>query len=190
MLEAKLFLKFGNMSRVGKQIITVPEKVEVALRPDGITVKGPLGELERSLRREVAVVMENGEITVNPANNSRLAHALWGTTAAHIKNMVTGVVTPFKKVLILEGIGYRVELQGTNIKLSVGFSHPVIVAIPPAVTVKVEKNVITMEGVSKEEVGQFAANIRAIKKPEPYKGKGFRYEGEVIRRKQGKKGAA
>jgi large subunit ribosomal protein L6 len=190
MLAGRLYLKSGSMSRVGKQIITVPEKVEVSLRPDGVTVKGPLGEIERPLRREVAVVLENGEITVNPANNSRLARALWGTTAAHIKNMVTGVVTPFKKVLILEGIGYRVELQGTTLKLSVGFSHPVLMPIPPGITVTVEKNVITMTSINKDEVGQFAANIRAIKKPEPYKGKGFRYEGEVIRRKQGKKGAA
>ncbi len=126
---------------------------------------------------------------VAPKGNTRLARALWGTYASHIRNMVSGVNTPFVKKLQIEGIGFKAELNGKNLKLALGFSHPVIVAIPEGVAAVVEKNIVTISGADKESVGQFAASVRALKKPEPYKGKGIRYEGEVVRQKQGKKAA-
>jgi large subunit ribosomal protein L6 len=138
----------------------------------------------------VEIKIEGQNVTVNPKNNTRLARALWGTYAAHVRNMLSGVNTPFVKKLQVEGIGYRAELAGKQIKLSVGFSHPVLVNVPEGVAVAIEKNMITVSGADKEIVGEFAATVRAVKKPEPYKGKGIRYEGEVVRMKQGKKAAS
>lgn len=178
------------MSKVGKQLLKIPAKTEVSVVSGEIVVKGPLGELRRPVRSEVAVEVKDGQVTVTPQTSSRLARALWGTYASHIKNMMAGVNTPFKKVLVLDGIGYKSELQVGKIKLSVGFSHPVEVVVPKGLTTTVEKNVITITGPDKEMVGQFAADVRSIKPPEPYKGKGLRYEGEVVRRKQGKKASA
>ena len=126
---------------------------------------------------------------VEAKDHSRLARALTGTFASHVRNMVQGVETPYVKRLILEGVGYRVEARGKELVLSVGFSHPVALTVPEDVAAKVEKNVITLESPDKEAVGQFAAVIRRVKPPEPYLGKGIRYDGEVIRRKQGKKAA-
>src|SRR6185503_7830162 len=178
------------MSRIGKQIITVPAGTDVSISTDTITVKGKGGTLVKPMHPAVKIAVENGVVAVNPANNSRLARALWGTYAAHVKNMLAGVNTPFVKKLDIQGIGYKAELQGKNLKLAIGFSHPVIVAIPEGVTAVVEKNIVTISGADKESVGQFAASVRELKKPEPYKGKGIRYEGEVVRQKQGKKAAA
>lgn len=178
------------MSRIGKQLITLPAGTDVSVSIDAITVKGKAGTLVKPLHPAVKVVIENGVAHIEPANSSRLARALWGTYAAHLKNMVAGVNTPFIKKLQVEGIGFRAEVAGTNLKLQVGFSHPVLVAIPQGLVVAVEKNVISVSGPDKDAVGQFAASVREIKKPEPYKGKGIRYEGEVIIRKQGKKAAA
>lgn len=155
-----------------------------------ITVKGKGGTLKRMLHPAVTITVANGEVAVSPKESSRLARALWGTYAAHLRNMIAGVNTPFVKRLQVEGIGYRAELAGKQLKLSVGFSHPVLLTIPAGVTALVEKNIITISGADKEAVGEFAASIRATKKPEPYKGKGIRYEGEVVREKQGKKAAA
>jgi large subunit ribosomal protein L6 len=178
------------MSRIGKNAIVVPAKVEVTVHDGVLTVKGPLGSLKKDVHPMVDVSVADGKVTVTPKNNTKLARALWGTFASHIKNMVHGVETLYAKKLELQGIGYRVELQGKNIKLSVGFSHPVIVPVPEGITVLIEKNIVTISGIDKEMVGQFAANVRAVKKPEPYKGKGLRYEGEYVRQKQGKKAAA
>ncbi|HEY4487788.1 MAG TPA: 50S ribosomal protein L6, partial [Candidatus Paceibacterota bacterium] len=136
------------------------------------------------------IKVENNTVVVEPAGRSRLAGALWGTYASHVRNMIQGVNQPFVKKLQVEGIGYRAEMAGKQVKLQVGFSHPVLVTIPDSLTVAIEKNIITITGPDKEKVGQFAADVRAIKKPEPYKGKGIRYEGEVIRMKQGKKAGA
>ncbi len=178
------------MSRIGKLQIQIPAGTEVHVATDAVTVKGKGGTLVKPLHPAVKVVVENGAVSVNPANSSRLAKALWGTYAAHVKNMIAGVNTPFVKKLQVEGIGFKAEVAGKNLKLALGFSHPVLVPIPDGVTAAVEKNIITVSSANKEAVGQFAASVRELKKPEPYKGKGIRYEGEVIIRKQGKKAAA
>jgi ribosomal protein L6, bacterial type len=177
------------MSRVGKQELHIANGTEVSLTDGVITVKGPKGTLSRTLRPEVEVKIENGMVTVSPTADTIFARALWGTTASHIKNMLSGVVTPFEKKLILEGVGYRCELKGRELVLNVGFSHQVILPLPDGIDMEVVKNEMTVRGIDKEAVGQFAANIRKTKKPEPYKGKGIRYDGEVILRKQGKKSA-
>lgn len=177
------------MSRIGKRAITIPAGTDVSVASDMITVKGKGGTLERPLHTAVLVKVDGKEVHVEPAQKTRLARALWGTYAAHVRNMISGVNTPFQKNLQIEGIGYRAEISGKNIKLSLGFSHPVLVAIPEGVTAAVEKNIIKISGADKECVGQFAASVRALRKPEPYKGKGIRYEGEVVRQKQGKKAA-
>lgn len=152
-----------------------------------LTVKGSKGTLTKSVHPSVAIAVENGQVTITPRDRSRLAKALTGTYASHVKNMVQGVETPFMKKLILEGVGYKMEVKGKEVVLTVGFSHTVPLAIPEDVTATAEKNVLKLESVNKESVGQFAANIRRVKPPEPYLGKGIRYEGEVILRKQGKK---
>ena len=175
------------MSRVGKKEIIIPAGTEVSVVSTELIVKGKNGTLKKMVHPAVTVAIDGQNVTVNPANNSRLAKALWGTYAAHVRNMISGVNTPFIKKLQIEGIGYKAEMQGTNLKMALGFSHPVIVAIPSGLTVLVEKNIVTVSGSDKEVVGQFAASVRSIKKPEPYKGKGIRYEGEVVRQKQGKK---
>ncbi len=175
------------MSRVGKKEIIIPAGTEVSVVSMELIVKGKGGTLKKMVHPAIEIKVDGQNVTVNPANNSRLAKALWGTYAAHVRNMISGVNTPFIKKLQLEGIGYKAEMQGTNLKMALGFSHPVIKAIPQGLTVVVEKNIISVSGADKEVVGEFAATVRAIKKPEPYKGKGIRYEGEVVRQKQGKK---
>ena len=152
-----------------------------------LTVKGPKGTLTKRVHPAVDISVDAGAVTISPKNNSRLAKALTGTFASHVKNMVSGVETPFMKKLILEGVGYRIEVKGKDVVLTVGFSHPVLIPIPEDVTATVEKNTIKLESIDKESLGQFAANVRRVKPPEPYLGKGIRYDGEVIRRKQGKK---
>jgi len=177
------------MSRTGKLPIKIPAGTEVSIASGEITVKGKGGTLKRALHPAVEIAIANGEAVVSPAQQTRLARALWGTYAAHVRNMVAGVNTPFQKKLQVEGIGFRAELSGKQLKLQIGFSHPVVVSVPEGITAVVEKNIITITGASKEQVGQFAATVRELKKPEPYKGKGIRYEGEVVRQKQGKKAA-
>ena len=175
------------MSRIGKQPIAIPEKTTVEVLDGSVVVKGPLGELSRTLRSEVSVSVQDGEVVVEPKEETKFSRALWGTVASHIGNMVQGVNEKYVKKLIIEGVGYRIELQGNKLVLSLGFSHPVEMDIPEGVEVVVEKNEMTISGIDKEKVGQFAAVIRALRKPEPYKGKGIRYADEVIRRKEGKK---
>jgi large subunit ribosomal protein L6 len=175
------------MSRIGKRIITLPPNTELKLSGSSMSVKGPLGELTRELHPVIEVKVDGATVTLIPKKNTFESKALWGTYASHLTNMVNGVNKPFEKKLILEGIGYKSEVRGDKIVFALGFSHPVEVMIPKTLKVTAEKNNITISGSDKEEVGRFAANIRALKKPEPYKGKGMRYDGEVIRRKQGKK---
>ncbi len=177
------------MSRVGKQIIQIPAKTEVSLVDGLLTVKGPKATLQRAFKSVVAIKIDGSSITLTPMKSDIATNALWGTYASHIINMIKGVTEGYTVKLILEGIGYKADVVGTNLKMALGFSHPVEVAIPVGVTLTIEKGVLTMIGADKEVVGQFAAQIRALKKPEPYKGKGFRYDGEVIKRKQGKKAA-
>jgi len=175
------------MSRIGKQIITIPEKTEITHSGRTVTVKGPLGTLARDFKSDIAITIADGTVTLKPAVVSKTVGALWGTYASHIKNMVDGVNKPFVKKLIVEGIGFRVEMTGSALVLSLGFSHKITVPIPEGIEVSVEKNTITVSGINKEQVGKFAAEVRALKRTEPYKGKGIRYEDEVVRRKQGKK---
>lgn len=177
------------MSRIGKKGVTIPAGTTVTTNDTEITVKGPLGELTRDFKGPVNIVVEGNTISFTPKNSSKEARALWGTYASHLVNMVAGVNTAFVKKLIIEGVGYKVEAQPTTLIFSLGFSHKVPMEIPKDVKVLVEKNVLTLTSINKESVGQFAAQIRAKKKPEPYKGKGIRYSTEVIRRKQGKKSA-
>ncbi len=177
------------MSRIGKRAIIIPAGTDVSVASDEVIVKGKGGTLKRVLHPVITISIANGEAVVSPKEMSRIGRALWGTYAAHVRNMIAGVNTPFVKKLQVEGIGYRAELAGKQLKLAVGFSHPIVLAIPTGITAAVEKNVITVSGADKEQVGEFAASIRATKKPEPYKGKGIRYEGEVVRQKQGKKAA-
>lgn len=177
------------MSRVGKQILTVPANTQITVSEGAVTIKGPKGELVRHFKPIISIQLNGNEVTLTPNRTDNPTRALWGTYASHIKNMIKGVSEGFTKKLILEGIGFKADVAGTNLNMALGFSHPVIKAIPQGITVTSEKGVITITGADKETVGQFAAQIRALKKPEPYKGKGFRYETEVIRRKQGKKAA-
>ena len=177
------------MSRIGKQVITLPEKTEITLSDRDFSIKGPLGEITRNTHPMIEVKVNGREVTVEPKRLTLESRALWGTYASHLKNMVSGVNKAFEKKLILEGIGYKSEVKGDEMVFALGFSHPVRVKIPKDLKVTAEKNVITISGVDKERVGEFAANIRALKKPEPYKGKGMRYSDEVIKRKQGKKTA-
>ncbi|MEX0931552.1 MAG: 50S ribosomal protein L6 [Candidatus Paceibacterota bacterium] len=177
------------MSRIGKQEIHIPEKTTVTLdESTGLfTVNGPKGTLTRTFKKDIAIMINGNIITTKPVVENPQTLALWGTYSSHIDNMITGVNTPFEKTLEVEGVGMRWEMQGKDIKMLLGFSHPVIVKVPEGLTVTIEKNVMKVNGIDKEQVGQFAANIRSTKKPEPYKGKGIHYLGEVILRKQGKK---
>jgi large subunit ribosomal protein L6 len=178
------------MSRIGKQHIEIPAGTTVSLSGATLTVKGAKGTLVRDFNTAlVEIVIADKEITFVPKGDDKFARALWGTTAAHVKNMVNGVTSGYAKKLILEGVGFKSDVAGKNLNLALGFSHPVVVAIPEGLTVTAEKNNITVTGIDKELVGQFTAQVRSLKKPEPYKGKGFRYDSEVIRRKQGKKSA-
>jgi large subunit ribosomal protein L6 len=176
------------MSRIGKKPIVIPTGVTVTVTGDTVVVKGPLGELTRAFPfRDVKVAVAGSEVVVSITKETTVNRALWGTTAAHIRNMIAGVVKAFEKRLVIEGIGYKWDVKGTDLAMSVGFSHPITVAIPKGIKLVFEKNVLVVSGINKEAVGEFAARVRAHKEPEPYKGKGIRYDTEVIRRKQGKK---
>jgi len=175
------------MSRIGKTPIAIPAGTEVSVSNGIVAVKGKGGELKKHIHEAITVSVQDGQVVVSPVNDSRLATALWGTFASHIRNMVSGVNKPFVKKLVVEGVGYKVDVSGGKMVLNVGFSHPVHIPIPEGITATAEKNEITISGVDKEAVGQFAAQVRAKKKPEPYKGKGIRYDSEHVRRKQGKR---
>lgn len=177
------------MSRIGKQIINLPEKTEITISAGSVLVKGPLGELSLAVDPIIEVKLDGRDVTVVPKRMTLESRALWGTYASHLKNMVAGVNKAFEKKLILEGIGFKSEVKGDKIVFALGFSHPVNIEIPKDLKVTAEKNIITVSGPSKELVGEFTAKLRALKKPEPYKGKGMRYDTEVIKRKQGKKSA-
>lgn len=174
------------MSRLAKKPIAL-KGTAVTVEGGVLTVKGSKITLTKRVHPSVSISIDETGAMITPKDHSRLAKALTGTFASHVKNMVAGVETPFSKKLILEGVGYRMELKGKELVLTVGFSHTVPLAIPEDVTVVVEKNTATISSPNKESVGQFAANVRRVKPPEPYLGKGIRYSDEVIRRKQGKK---
>jgi large subunit ribosomal protein L6 len=177
------------MSRLAKKPILIPAKTEATYAAGIFTVKGPLGTLTKNFRPHVNIVIENGTIVLTPARQNLETKALIGTYAAHIKNMLNGVNKAYEKKLIIEGIGFKSDVKGSTLAMALGFSHPVDVPIPTDLKVTTEKNNVTISGIDCEKVGQFAAQIRALKKPEPYLGKGIRYSDEVIRRKEGKKAA-
>ena len=175
------------MSRLAKKPIPIPDKVSAKINGTEITIKGPAGEVSRQFYPAITITVADNVINLKPQIETKEALALWGTYGSEIKSMLKGVVTPFVKKLVLEGIGFKSEVKGNELIFSLGFTHPVKIPIPKNISVTAVKNLITITGVDKELVGRFAAEIRALKKPEPYKGKGFRYENEVIRRKEGKK---
>jgi large subunit ribosomal protein L6 len=175
------------MSKIGKQPIQIPQGLEVKIDGNLIMVKGPKGELKRELAREIKAEIKNGQITVSINKSSKRSAALWGLSRMLLYNMIEGVKNGFEKKLEIEGIGYKAALQGKDLVLSLGYSHPVNFKAMPGIEFKVEKNTIIVSGIDKELVGQVAANIRKLRKPEPYKGKGIRYQGEVVKRKAGKK---
>jgi len=178
------------MSRLAKKGIEIPKGVEVKLEAGAVLVKGSKGELKRVFRPEVKIEIEADLIKLSPLGSSKLVRSLVGTYAAHLKNMILGVTEGFAKKLQIEGTGYRFELSGKDLILSVGFSHLVKIAVPEGLSLKVEKAELTVSGLDKELVGQFAASVRQVRPPEPYKGKGIRYADEIIRRKQGKRAVA
>ena len=177
------------MSRIAKKPIVIPTKTEVTYVANVFTVKGPLGSISKTFRSDIAGAIADNPITLTLAANNLQARALWGTYASHIKNMLAGVHKAYEKRLIIDGIGFKADIKGKDLVMALGFSHPVIVAIPSDLKVTTEKNNVLISGIDCEKVGQFAAQVRALKKPEPYKGKGIHYSDEVIRRKQGKKAA-
>jgi large subunit ribosomal protein L6 len=179
------------MSRIGKQPVTIPPKVEVTLSADNhLTVKGPKGQLSMQVHPTIKVKKEDGKLIVERPDDERQSRALHGLTRALLNNMVTGVSTGFRRTLQLEGTGYRVEMKGKNLVVYVGYSHPIEVPPPEGITFTVEERglIFHIDGIDKQLVGQVAANIRALRPPEPYHGKGIRYKDEVIRRKAGKAG--
>ena len=175
------------MSRIGKQTTEIPQGVTVEVKDGMIVVQGPKGTLSRPLHPLVTLVVADNVVTVDVANKEdKKERSLWGTYASHVRNMIIGVTEGFKKQLEVNGVGYKVAMQGTDIKLDVGYSHPVIFNVPAEISASTEKNVITLESADKEILGAVAAEIRAVRKPEPYKGKGIKYMEEQIRRKAGK----
>ena len=179
------------MSRIGKLPISIPEKVEVNLKDNHLTCKGPKGELSRQLNPQMEIKVENNEIIVNRPSESKDHRSLHGLTRSLIANMVEGVSAGFTRKLEIIGVGYKAEMKGKNLVLTLGYSHPIVMSFPETVQTTVPNpNEIVVEGADKELVGMIAAKIRSFRKPEPYKGKGVRYSGEYVRRKAGKTGAA
>ena len=177
------------MSRIGNKVITIPAGVEVNLDDNFATVKGPKGELKQQFDKDMTFNIEGSEITVVRPSDSKRHRTVHGTTRAILANMVEGVSAGFKKELELIGVGYRAQMQGKKLVLSVGYSHPVEFEEIEGITLGVEGNTkVSIEGINKEVVGQYAAKVRAVRPPEPYKGKGIRYVGEYVRRKEGKTG--
>jgi len=176
------------MSRIGKVPVAIPAGVSAEVANGVLSVKGPKGTLTLTLRDEISYVVEEGRILVRPANESKTARAFWGMQRTLVNNLVTGVTQGYTKVLEITGVGYRANAQGKNLKLQLGYSHDVDFAVPEGIEIKTPDNTtIEISGIDKQKVGQVAAEIRRWRKPEPYKGKGIKYRGEYIFRKEGKK---
>ena len=191
------------MSRVGKKPILIPENVEAkvveatassptlanarVIEGQKVIIKGPKGELSREIRPEIKVEAKGNQIFIFPKRESKKTKAFWGLTRTLLANMIKGVKEGYEKKLEIEGLGFKALVEGENLELLVGFTHPVKIKAPPDIKFLVEKNVITVSGIDKEKVGQISATIRKVKPPEPYKGKGIRYQGEIVRRKVGKR---
>jgi large subunit ribosomal protein L6 len=177
------------MSRIGKVPVPVPSGVDVAIDGRNVTVKGPKGTLSHAVAEPITVAQENGSIAVSRPDDDRVSKSLHGLSRTRIANMVTGVTSGYTKTLEIVGTGYRVTAKGTDLEFALGFSHPVLVKAPEGITFRVETPTrFAVEGIDKQKVGEVAANIRKLRKPDPYKGKGVRYQGEVSRRKAGKAG--
>jgi large subunit ribosomal protein L6 len=176
------------MSRVGKYPVEIPAGVQVAIAGDLLTAKGRLGELRLKLTDQVEAKVDGGKVTVSPRGNERQARMMWGTTRAHVANMVKGVSAGFSRSMEITGTGFRAAVQGKNLVMNLGYSHDVVFSIPEGIKIVCERpTAVRVEGVDKRLVGQVAAEIRGFRPPEPYKGKGVRYSDEVVRRKEGKK---
>jgi large subunit ribosomal protein L6 len=176
------------MSRVGKYPVEIPAGVQVAITANVLSAKGKLGELKLALTEHVETTVEGNQVKVAPKGNAAQARMMWGTTRANIANMLKGVSTGYTKTMEITGTGYRAAVQGSNLVINLGFSHDVVYPVPPGITITTPRpTAIAVAGVDKRLVGQVAAEIRAWRPPEPYKGKGVRYDNEVIRRKEGKK---
>jgi large subunit ribosomal protein L6 len=176
------------MSKIGKKPIAIPSGIEIKIDKSIISAKGPKGTLSLEVNPQIKVEIKENDIIVSKSGSSKQANALWGMMRAMINNIVIGVKDGFAKKLELQGVGYRMSVQGKKVVMALGFSHPVEKEIPVGLDVKVEdNNILSISGIDKHQVGQFAADIRALKKVEPYKGKGFRYQGEIVRKKIGKK---
>lgn len=178
------------MSRIGQKIIEIPNGVTVEIASGDVKVKGSKGELTMPVHNSIKVSVGADGVQVEKKNNAQIAQSMWGTTTRLITNMITGVSEGFEKKLELNGVGYRMAIKGKTVDLALGFSHPVVVDIPEGIEVSIEGPIMTISGVDKQKVGQFAANIRAYRPVEPYKGKGFKYVDEYVRRKEGKKATA
>jgi large subunit ribosomal protein L6 len=176
------------MSRIGKVPVAIPAGVTAEIANGVLSVKGPKGTLTLTMRSEISYIVEDGKILVKPANDSKAARSFWGMQRTLVNNLVTGVTDGYTKVLEITGVGYRANAQGKNLKLQLGYSHDVDFAIPEGIEIKTPDNTtVEITGIDKQKVGQVAAEIRRWRKPEPYKGKGIKYRGEYIFRKEGKK---
>ncbi len=178
------------MSRVGKKPIDIPSGVDAKLEIGRVTVKGPLGEISQDVNPKLTIKKENNKLSVERPSNQKIYREIHGLTRNLIANMVNGVSKGYEKTLEITGVGFKASAQGTNLMLNLGFSHPIVYPLPKGIkaTVDAKQTLITLKGVDKQLIGQIAANIRNLKKPEPYKGKGIKYGGEVIQRKEGKAG--
>ena len=176
------------MSRIGKKPVTVPAGVTASIDGGVLNVKGPKGALSLNLRDEISYTLEDGGISVQPANETKQARAFWGMQRTLVQNLVTGVTEGFTKKLLITGVGYRAASQGKVLKLQLGYSHDVNINVPEGIEIKTpDQTTVEISGIDKQKVGQIAAEIRRWRKPEPYKGKGIKYDGEFIFRKEGKK---
>lgn len=178
------------MSRVGKKPILIPEGVEVKVDGQKVIIRGPKGELQREIRPEIKIEIIEKKIVLSPQIETKETKALWGLSRALVNNMVEGVTKGYERKLEIEGVGFRAQLEGKNLILYVGFSHPIKIIAPDDIKFSADKNVISVSGADIEKVSQLAAQIRKTKPPEPYKGKGIRYQGEVVKKKVGKKAVA
>ena len=178
------------MSRIGKKPVSIPAGVQVKIDGSEVTVKGPKGELMRTFVDLISVVQDGDELKVTRPNDLRETRALHGLTRALLNNMVEGVTNGFKKTMVVEGVGYRAEMTGKNLMLYLGYSHPIMIVPPDGIAIGADPKAktISVEGIDKEKVGEISAEIRSLRPPEPYKGKGIRYDNEVVRRKAGKAG--
>ncbi len=192
-VEEKYYLISGKnkyMSRIGKENINIPSGATLEISNNLLKVKGSKGEISKKVDLDlIKFEVKDNILTLTPLRNDKETKALWGTYASHIKNMIKGVLIGFEKKLLIDGVGFRWEVKGDKLQLNLGFSHPVIISIPKEISVVADKGILTISGIDLEKVSLFAMQVRKLKRVEPYKGKGIRYEKEVVIRKQGKKSA-